>query len=933
MIGQPLHENWTFQLAGEPRELSDHLTDERIANPGYAEMPAGLRDALSAEGQGLPATVPGGVHTDLMGAGLIPSVLEGRHEELVQWIGVQDWRYTCRFALPEPMLGRERIDIVCYGLDTIAELTLNDKPIGASQSMHTTQRYAVKRGAERTVEPGYNELSIVFRSPLLWALEQRETLGHLPWLNGAGGPFNFIRKMACHFGWDWGPMLVSSGVWRPIYLRAWNEGRLSAVRPLVMRATESEATVRVTAEVETFAADDAGRPDLDADAATLGLHANVAVFSPYGQRVAHARGPVDAGGVIACEMSVDEPALWWPRGHGEQPLYRVIVELQDRHGHTIDSYSRRIGLRQVELVTDDDTLPPEAVADAAGDDNQPDQADDTRLAGQRFVLRINGREVFCKGSNWVPDDVLLPRACRHEVYEKRIAQAVEANHNMLRVWGGGIFESDDFYDLCDRRGVMVWQDFPFACAAYPEEEPFGELVEAEARDNLTRLCPHPSLVLWNGCNENLWGYHVWGWKPPQGAIGEGRTWGAGFYFDRLPRLCGELDPSRPYWPGSPFSPAPGDDPAARRFDVEAFQRGDRHPNDARLGNKHVWEVWFKHHAEAYRRFAPRFCSEYGFQGPATYATMADAINPDQIKPGSDAMVFRQRSPWPHQPDEENGDGRNARHAATLFDLPDPATDPDRHLYLLQVSQARALQTGIEWFRSRHPVCAGSLFWQLNDVWAAPTWSIIDTDGRLKPAYHAVRRAYGRRLFTFQPRGVEGTPQHDQLAFFCHNDRHERWVTQARLRHVGFDGTTLAEHVIDIDQPAFTNVAYDLPESLLGDREGVLVAQTSRTPLTRRAFHYFKPDKAIDYPLATFEATREADPITRQHLLTITAGTFIRDLCLFVDRLDAGAEANDQLITLLPGECFTFAFTLGKGVEPSVCDLTRPPLLQCVNGFA
>ena len=544
-------------------------------------------------GRDVPATVPGCVHTDLLAANLIPDPYYGQNELELGWIGKNDWCYRCVFEVSAAMLAKERLELVCEGLDTVATVELNGQVVGKAEDMHLTYRFDVKP----YLREGENDLSITFRSALAYAHEQVERLGYLP-NSSYPHPFNFIRKMACNFGWDWGPALVTAGIWQPLYLEAWNTARIVSVRPLVTMASEKKATVEV---------------HIDLEGETAGLEPNVLLKNPAGEVVAEKRGQGRA------MLIVSDPELWWPRGYGEQPLYTLQVELR-RGETTLETRQHRIGLRQVRLDTEVDDI------------------------GSKFVLEVNGKAVFCKGANWIPDDCFVTRVTP-ERYRERIVQACDANMNMLRVWGGGIYEQAAFYETCDELGVMVWQDFPFACALYPEEEPFASLVETEARQQLARLAKHPSLVLWNGNNENLWGYFDWArdgktWLEWT----QGRTWGAGFYFKLLPELVAELDPSRPYAPGSPYSGSL-----------------ELHPGSDSYGTTHIWDVWNDLDYVNYRTYIPRFASEFGFQGPPNFATMLESIPEAERFATSSAMLHHQKA--------EDGNGKLARGLERHFPRP------------------------------------------------------------------------------------------------------------------------------------------------------------------------------------------------------------------------------------------------------------------------
>ncbi len=582
-----------------------------------------------------------------------------------------------------------------------------------------------------------------------------------------------------------------------------------------------------------------------------------------GTAAAPERSQTAANGAVTLE--VDRPQLWWPRGYGDQPLYELSVAL---HGadkdEALDEWSGRIGLRTVEL------------------DTSPDET------GSRFVIRVNGHEVFCKGANWIPDDCFPPRVTPQHCGE-RIAQAAEANMNILRVWGGGLYESDAFYDVCDALGMMVWQDFLFACSAYAEEEPLRSLVEAEARHNIARLSRHPSLVIWNGCNENIWGYFAWGWQPKL----EGRTWGAGYYLGLLPKLLAELDPTRPYWPGSPYSGTMS-----------------LSPQDGRHGNRHVWEPWFSAHWREYPNQPARFCSEFGFQGPATFATLAEALPVEELRVDSPGLRHHQKCP--------DGYERIGRYLAE--DFPAPRGFDDWH-YLAQVNQARAIRCAVEFYRSCAPECMGTIYWQLNDCWPVTSWSAIDGAGRRKPLWYATRRFFAPRLLTIQQRD-------GRLAVYAHNDTDQPWTAPLHVTRSTFDGGKLAERRLDLNVPPRTNAKLlELGGDLAAadDSAGeMLIAQAGGT----RAAWFFDVDKRLRYGEPEFEAELERED--HVHRLTITAGTLLRDVCVFADRLDPAAEVSEQFVTLLRGEQVTFEIRSARDLDAG--DLTAPPVFQCVNRF-
>ncbi|CBG69208.1 MULTISPECIES: glycoside hydrolase family 2 protein [Streptomyces] len=751
---------------------------------------------LRHEGESLPAGVPGCVHTDLLAAGLIPDPFLGRNETEVAWVGRREWTYEVELPGVGAPGGHDRTDLVFDGLDTAAEILLDGRVLGSVRNMHRSYRFDVTGLSGR--------LSVRFASAYTEAEAVRERLGERP--NAYPEPFQYIRKMACSFGWDWGPTLVTAGIWRPVRLERWSTARIARVRPLVT-VDGTTGHVELLVDVERTAVE-----------AGLRIEARVGGVSA----VAEVEG---TSGAVRLEVPGVE--RWWPRGYGEQPLYDVEVTLHSESA-ALDLWRRRVGFRSVEL-------------DRSTDEH-----------GTGFTLVVNGERLFARGVNWIPDDV-FPSRITPERYRARLTRAAGAGVDLVRIWGGGIYESEDFYDVCDELGLLVWQDFPFACAAYPEEQPLRGEVEAEARENVVRLMPHPSLVLWNGNNENLWGFRDWGWEERLA----GESWGEGYYLGLLPRVVAECDPTRPYTAGSPWSGS-----------------WDRHPNDPAHGTHHSWEVWNREDYAEYRANVPRFVAEFGWQAPPAYATLRRALPGEEPAPDSPGMLHHQKA--------EDGNGKLERGLARHFALPEG--DFDRWHYLTQVNQARAVAAGIEHWRSHWPVCAGTIVWQLNDCWPVTSWAAIDGDGREKPLYHELRRLYADRLLTLSA----GT-----LAVV--NQTAEGWTGSVRLRRMSVDGAVLGEADAGFAAAGRTVARVDVPEELepAGPKE-FLVADADGL----RALRFPCPDRDIPYPRPEFEVTAAPGSVT------VTARTLVRDLLLQADRLDPRARADRGLVTLLPGERVT-----------------------------
>lgn len=808
------------------------LTTGWMLRPVRGPIPATIPDAV-------PATVPGTVHTDLLAAGLIPDPYLDRNESELGWIGESDFAYDTTF---DTDLGDfDRVDLVAEGLDTVTTLDLNGSRIGATKNQHRSYRFDVTDVISRSD----NELTIGFESSLAFARAAETRIGARPYVGNAL-PYNAVRKMASNFGWDWGPVLVTAGIWKPISLQGWSTARLEQVLPQV--TVDPDGTGRVSLRI---ALERTRRSSVEVRARISG---------PGGVDVTVTSSTTED--TLLLDLDVPSAELWWPRGHGEQPLYSLEVHLV--HGsEELDSWIHDIGFRTISLVMEPDRFG----------------------TGFRFV--VNGRDIWIKGANWIPDDC-FPHRVTPEDYAAGVADTVDAGFNLLRIWGGGLFESDELYERCNRAGVLVWQDFLFACAAYSEADELRDEIEAESRENIVRLAPHPSLAFWNGSNENIEGYYEWGWKD---ALGDGVSWGSGYYDDLLPSLVAELDPTRSYTPSSPFSPKDYSDP--------------RDPDN---GSVHSWEVWNRQDYASYRDSIPRFVAEFGFQGPPAMSTILESIHDEPLAPDSEGVLAHQKA--------EDGNGKLRRGYEPH--LPEPADFDDWH-YTTQLNQAHAIQYGIEHFRSHWPRTAGTIIWQLNDCWPVTSWAAVDSNRRRKPLWYALRNLNADRLLTIQPR-PEG------LSLIASNDSGDDWEAEIRIARRDLDGTEHASQTMNVTVPARTNTSILLDDSVTGavapDREFVVATVAE----CRRAFWYFVQDRdlALAEPLFTAELQDEDGGVS----LTIRTSRFVKDLVLNVDRLDSSATVDDALVTLLPGE--SHVFHIRSSVDFDGEALTSHPVLQCVN---
>lgn len=818
MIRQTLHDGWRMRATAGP--VPENIADRTI-----------------------PAQVPGSTHLDLLAAELIPDPYLDTVETELAWMHRTEWRYELDFDAGAPA-PEERVDLVFDGLDTVTTITLNGRELGRTANMHRGHRFDVRD----VLEQGTNTLTVSFHSALEHAEEQQEALGARPHVNTH--PYNAIRKMACSFGWDWGPDLQTAGIWRPVRLERWRTARLGQVRPLVTVDPDGTGRVEVHADIE-YADTASGNPGVTLTAEVAGRR--VLVDVPSGARTATA------------VVEVPDAPLWWPVGYGDQPLHDLTVTLAT-DDEELDTYRRRIGFRTITV------------------DVEPDEY------GTPFTVTVNGRPIFVKGANWIPDDHFLTRITRDRL-ARRVDQAVGAHMNMLRVWGGGIYESEDFYDVCDERGVLVWQDFLLACAAYSEEEPLWSEFEAEARENVARLTPHPSLALWNGGNENLWGYMDWGWQEPL----DGRTWGYGYYTDLFPRVVAELDPTRFYADGSPYTPGHALD--------------EVHPNHEDHGTRHEWKVWNDTDYRAYRDHIPRFCSEFGFQGPPTWRTLTDWVHDDPLTPTSPAFLLHQKA--------EDGNGKLDRGLAAH--LPTPTTFEDWH-WATQLNQARAIEYGIEHFRSWWPRTSGALVWQINDCWPVTSWAAVDGDERPKPLLYSLRHAYAPRLLTVQPRD-------GRLVLIAVNDTDTPWSGPVHVRRQTFEGQVLESAMMDLAVPPRSTAELEPARGLFAarnDKREVFVATVGDV----RAVHLFREDPHLEYDPEPLSG--EVERTEGGYRVTVRATSFARDVALLVDRVAPDAEVDDMLVTLLAGESHTFTVRTDSDIDPA--ELTRAQVMRSANSL-
>ncbi len=629
----------------------------------------------------LPAQVPGSVQTDLLALGLIPDPFVADNELQVQWIPERAWDYDLIFDASAELLAEEHVFLVCDGLDTFAEVHLNGAALGQANNMFRTYRWDVTS----LLHPGENHVQVQF-SPLLPPLRERQEREPLisPTQAIPGGPF--VRKAICQFGWDWGPQLPPVGIWKDMRLEGYSAARLADVH---VRQHHEGGAVTVSAAVTL----ERWQP--------REVQVFLRLTSPDGCG-AEASAPL-AGDRGALELPVADPQLWWPNGYGAQPLYHVEVQLCDGE-RVLDSRDFQVGLRTLELRREPDAY------------------------GESFIFVVNGVPIFAKGADWIPADS-FPTRITGASLEHLIRSATKVHMNMLRVWGGGFYEEERFYDLCDRYGILVWQDFSFSCAIYPTEPEFFANVRHEAVENVRRLRHRASLALWCGNNEMEQGWDSWGWNRPENA--PYRDAYDRMFHHLLPEICAAEDPDTPYWPSSPSS--------GRNFAA---------PNNVHVGDTHNWEVWHGNRPfEHYRNHPSRFVSEFGFQSLPPLETVRTYAEPADWNMTSYIMEHHQRN--------DAGNGKIIHYMTEHFRLP---KDFPSLVYLSQVLQAECVRTGVEFWRRSRACTGGTLYWQLNDCWPVASWASLDYFGRWKALHYAARRFYAPVLLSAENCGPEVGPK-------------------------------------------------------------------------------------------------------------------------------------------------------------------------------
>lgn len=778
----------------------------------------------SASGVTCPAEVPGDTHSALITAGKIADPYWAEEELAAQWVGREDWTYERTFSLTADFLAEKSVFLHAESLDTVAAIFVNGHKVSATCNAFVRQRVEIRP----FLRIGENQIRIVLASAERAAEERARALKYpVPYVQfPVQSPHrNLLRKPQCHAGWDWGPCLMVAAIGGPLYLGATSLGRIEYVWT-EQRHRKDRVEVSIHCEVTS---PEGGETMLE--------------ITLDGQRIARPVALTPGLNVLREKVVIRRPRLWWPNGHGDQPLYDLQVSVAG------DSTRKRIGLRTVEVVNAEDS------------------------DGVSLTFVVNGRPIFCKGANWIPSDA-LPQRITREVMDDLLSSAAAVHMNMIRVWGGGQYEPDCFYDLCDEKGLLVWQDFMFSCALYPGTPEFLAEVEPEIVHQVKRLRDHPSLALWCGNNENV-GALSWFDEPKKN---RDRYL---IDYDRLNegvvgRIVRDLDPQRVFWPSSPCG-GPGD-------------YSDCWHSDGR-GDMHFWSVWHEGKPfEEYLNVRPRFCSEFGYQSFPSLDVVKTYAPRDQWNVTAPVMEHHQRNPA--------GNTRITENFARYFRIPQGF---ENFVYLSQVQQAIAIKIAVEHWRRLRPLCMGALYWQLNDLWPVCSWSSLEYGGKWKLLHHAARRFFDPVLVSIHP-GQDGS-----VEIWGTNDLPDPARGRVEISIRDFSGAVRRKFSWREAIPAgAASLLRTITASQIPDRPEKLFLQVEGTVggrVVRNTF-FFATYKKCDLPRA--EITRKIEAISGGFAVTLSTNNPAFWVSLNAD--DIPGEFDDNAFTLLPGSHRVIQFT-------------------------
>ncbi|WP_028024713.1 glycoside hydrolase family 2 protein [Enterovibrio calviensis] len=790
-----------------------------------------------------PIMLPGDVHSALLAADIIPDPYLGCNETQVQWVGEHDWRLEKTFIADADLLDAKAVDLILNMVDTMAEIVLNGETILLCSNMFRHYR----RDVRPFLRDGENTLRVTLKRADIEAKARAERLPFpVPWAVGNNQipHMNTLRKTQCHSGWDWGICLMVSGIYDSIRLQAVSEVRLQQVRSTQQWHSDGSCDVTAIISAESITPDAA-------------VQIECCLVSPDGERMSQSVALISAE--VECCFRVPQPKRWWPAGYGQQPLYTLTVMTD---GQTIE---KRLGLRELYLETGEDEV------------------------GAAMTFVVNDKAIMAKGANWIPLDA-MPSRQTPDHYRRLLEDAKAANMNMIRVWGGGMYERDTFYDLCDELGLLVWQDLMFSCALYPSTPDFLRDVEQEITEQVRRLSDHPSLALWCGDNEVIGAIN---WYPESRANREKYV----VNYDRLSRVLQEVvereDTSRRFWASSPCN--------------GELDFGDAWHDDNK-GDMHFWDVWHSGKSfDAYSSIKPRFCSEFGYQSWPSLPTVKTFAAEEDWNVTS--PTFEQ-----HQ---KNGRGNSiiTEMFTRYFRFP---SNFSQMLYLSQVQQALAIKTASEYWRANKPVCRGILYWQLNDCWPVSSWSSIEYTGRWKQLHYHAKRFFAPQLAVFIDDG-------ETLKLNVINDEHRKLGAKGQVTWYDWQGEVIDTWPVEATLEEDGNqVLWQCDRNVINERKHEGFFQVDMECNGQALTNTWFDDVYKRLPLP--RANVEADVIEKNGTMTITLTT--DKPAFFVHpELEGEGRFNDSSFTLMPCSPVTLTYTGDASAEEIRSKLSIYHLVQ------
>ena len=801
----------------------------------------------------IDARVPGNVHLDHLENRKIPDPFFGQNEAELQWISDEDWTYKLMFEPDKDLMERKNIILFFHGLDTYADIFLNNIKVLSANNMFHPWSANVKD----VIKDGMNNLEIHFRSPLKEVSGQMNSIDHaLPADNDQAGKTSpYTRKAPYHYGWDWGPCLVTSGIWKEVELIGWEDWYVDQLQ--IKNKNVSKDTAELEVELTVLSDISEGISVCVRESLSGKDFKKIFRMEP---------GAND----LSFTISIDNPDLWWPVGHGDQILHEffLTIETKEREEH----HERRLGIRDVKIRRDKDEK------------------------GESFEIHVNGMPIYSKGANWIPADYFVERLTRDD-YKRLLNDAIRANMNTLRIWGGGIYEPDHFYELCDEMGIMVWQDFMFACSMYPGNDEFLDSVEKEARYQVNRLKGYASVILWCGNNEIASGWLSWGWKEEL-PISVWQDYKKLFH-ELLPKVCNELDPERFYWPSSPGHGIDQSD------EDQIYGKGDNH----------YWGVW--HGGDEFDAFEDnvgRFMTEYGMQSfPATSTIESFADKKDRVL-DSAIMNAHQKASL--------GTGNLMKYIEDQYRV---TNDFDSVTGLSQIMQAESIRFAVEAHRRHMPYCMGTLYWQFNDCWPVISWSSIDYKGNWKALHYSARNF-------FKPVIVSLRDLEDVVNVHVVNDRHYGLDAVVKIGLFGFNGDLLFEDSFSMEVKQFSScIARSIDKTVLLDGRDlstlVLRAElTSNRESLSKSHQFFKKPKELKIPPPEFE--HEVKYLNGKYEITIRSSSFLYQLH-FISSQVRGVF-SDNYFNMLPNEVIVIEFEPYEDEQLEELDLKIRTLYEMMN---